>query len=297
MKVNTQSNDTRDNGFEIKQDDILPSANLIYNIKADMNLRFAYGRTLARPTFREAVPYKSYEFFNSYEYKGNPGLKQTLINNFDIRWEWFSRPGEIYAVSAFYKNFENPIEQRILTEAERVITWDNVDQAKVLGAELEVRKRLDFVTNLLSNFYFGSNLSLVYSKVDIAAKELEEIQIQDPYRKSTRSLAGQSPFILNINLTYDNPGKGIASTLYYNVFGERLSFVTEGGAPDVYEQPFHLLNYSISWKFMNHIGVKFSAKNLLDSVVEKTQVFEGNKYNFSRYSLGRTYSMEFKYEL
>ncbi|HDP98600.1 MAG TPA: TonB-dependent receptor [bacterium] len=297
MNVVTQSNDPRENYFEIKQSDLLPSANLIYSLRQDMNFRLVYGKTLARPTFREAVPYKSYEFFNSYEYKGNPNLKQTMIDNIDLRWEWFSRPGEIYAISAFYKLFKNPIEQRILTEAERIITWDNVDRATVMGVELEARKRLDVINELFSNFSLGSNLTLVYSDIDIAKEELAEIRIQNPYRKSSRSLASQSPYIFNINFNYDNPNKRIASTLYYNVFGERLSFVTEGGAPDVYELPFHLLNFSISYKFINHLGVKFTAKNLLDSEMEKIQKFKGTVYNFTKYTMGRTYSIELKYEL
>ncbi|MDW7680204.1 MAG: TonB-dependent receptor, partial [bacterium] len=187
--------------------------------------------------------------------------------------------------------------QRILTEAERIITWDNVSRATVMGVELEARKQLDFVDELFSNFSMGANLTLVSSDVDISEEELAEIRIQNPYRKSSRSLAGQSPFIFNFNINYNNSKKTIASTLYYNVFGERLSFVTEGGAPDVYEQPFHLLNFSISWKFINHLGVKFSAKNLLDSKMEKAQNFKGTVYNFTKYTIGRTYSVEFKYEL
>ncbi|MBN2093203.1 TonB-dependent receptor [candidate division KSB1 bacterium] len=283
--------------ISIQENDILPSANLIYELSSNMNFRFAYGKSLARPTFRELVPYKSYEFFNGYEYKGNPDLRRTLIDNFDIRWEWFSRPGEIYAVSGFFKRFKDPIEQKIYTQAEKVITWDNVDHAQVIGMELEARKQLDFVSEHLANFLIGGNLSLVHSRVDIAAEELAENRVLNPYQGSSRELAGQSPYLANASLTYENSDRGIAASIYYNVFGDRLAFITEGGAPDVYEQPFHLINLSASWKFLPQMGIKFAVKNLLNSQIKKTQEFKGLDYIFTQYNTGTAYSLELKYEL
>ncbi len=296
-KMEALTEDQNLNNIVIEKSDLLPSANLIYELTANMNFRFAYGRSLARPTFRELVPYKSYEFFNGYEYKGNPDLKRTLIDNFDLRWEWFSRPGEIYAVSGFYKNFKDPIEQKIFTQADKVITWANVDQARVIGMELEARKRLDFISEHLANLLLGGNISLVHSKVDINADELAENRILNPYLGSSRELAGQSPYIVNVNLTYENIDRGLAASVYYNVFGDRLAFITEGGAPDVYEQPFHLLNVSASWKFLPHLGLKFGIKNLLNSKVKKTQEFKELDYIFTQYNTGATYSLELKYEL
>src|SRR5690606_37925692 len=97
----------------IEELDLMPSMNLVYALTDNMNARLAYGRTLARPSFREFAPFNSYDFINSVQIIGNPELERTLVNNFDARWEWFMRTGEILAVSAFYKDFSNPIEQML----------------------------------------------------------------------------------------------------------------------------------------------------------------------------------------
>ena len=99
-------------------DDWLPSVNLVYHLQQNMNLRGAFGMTLARPTLREMAPFGSWEFLNDYIFVGNPNLHRTLIYNYDLRWEWFTKPGEVLAVSAFYKKFIDPVE-KILVRLQR----------------------------------------------------------------------------------------------------------------------------------------------------------------------------------
>ena len=101
----------------LSNDDWLPSLNLVYEVGDDMNIRAAYTQTLARPTFRELAPYSTFDFVGDFVFAGNSRLKRTLVTNYDIRWEWFMRPGEILAASVFYKNFQNPLERVILTRS------------------------------------------------------------------------------------------------------------------------------------------------------------------------------------
>ncbi|MCB0293904.1 MAG: TonB-dependent receptor, partial [Calditrichaeota bacterium] len=111
---------------QLSNDDWLPSANLVYQLGQNMNLRAAYGKTLARPLFREKAPgYASFDFVGGFTFIGNGDLKRTLIDNYDLRWEWFSRPGEILALSGFHKRFQNPIE-RVLLHDNGEIQYQNV---------------------------------------------------------------------------------------------------------------------------------------------------------------------------
>ena len=292
------SADERKEDGNISTEDLLPSANFIYNLKDNMNLRLSATRSLARPTLRELAPYASYDFVVGFTAIGNPDLKRTLIDNYDIRWEWFSRPGEIYAVSAFYKNFQDPIERAfVISASNREITWKNVDQAKTMGIEFEVRKKLDIISPNLGNFMIGTNLSLVRSEVQIPAGELALIRVKRPDFKDTRELEGQSPFLLNFNMSYDNLNKGVFCNIYYNVFGERLSEVSKDGTPFVYEQPVHTLNANFSLRIAKNIKFKLSGKNLLDAEFKKTHEYEGTEYIFRTYTKGRTFSMGFAYSL
>ena len=278
----------------LDNNDFLPSVNLLYNVLEDMNVRAAYGKTLARPTFRELAPYASFNFVNDFTFIGNADLERTLIDNFDLRWEWFMRAGEIVAVSGFYKNFQNPIE-RVIKNVNGEIQYQNVSEARVYGVEFEFRKRLDQLADFMGNFFFGLNYTWTRSVVDISADELAVIRAVNPYVDGTRELQGQSPYLANVNLAYQNAESGTSVSMYYNVFGERLSAVSLGGTPNVYEQPRGMLDLIVSQKLFWNISLKLAAKNLLNEAIEHVHHFEGKDYVYSRFNSGRDFSVGFSY--
>lgn len=283
----------------IDENDWLPSLNLVYHLSPAMNLRAAYGRTLARPNFREKAPYASYDFANDVIYQGNVNLKRTLIDNFDLRWEWFARTGEIYAISGFYKRFHNPIERVIdlrYASDGAIIRYENVGQAEVYGLELELRKQLDQLSGLLRYLRVGGNLSLVYSEVDIPENELRLLRQLDPGAAATRPLQGQSPYIINLELGYHNPRTGSDLSLQYNVFGERLSEVSLGGTPNVFEQSRPMLDAVYSQSVWSGLSLKLSGKNLLDSSYRTVHEYKGQEFVRQYYDLGRSFSVGVSYQ-
>jgi len=295
MTVDSQGPTSGD--AEIDTKDLLPSASIIYNAAENMNFRFSYGKTLARPNFREIAPFKNFDFNGGDSYIGNTALERTLIDNYDLRWEWFSRPGEIYSISLFYKKFFNPIEAKIIDGVNKVNSWVNVPNADVEGIEIEARKNLSFIYTSLSNFVFGGNFSYIWSQVDIDSKELQSIRAYEPDASSTRPFQGQSPYLVNLYLNYDDENSGWAASLFYNVFGKRLATVGSVGAPDVYEKPVNILNASITKKLFQNLSLKVTAKNILNSKMEKIQEFKGKEYIYESYLIGSGIAVELKYNL
>ncbi len=293
----TTSRDADLDPGELDLDDFLPAAHLIFAIEENMNVRTGYARTLARPTFREFSPFVSFDFVGDFLLIGNPNLDRTLIDNFDLRWEWFPSPSELVTVSAFYKNFQDPIEKVINPEAANLeLTYENVGSAEALGLEFEFRKTLEFLSPSLANFQLGGNASLIRSRVDIDADELALIQSVDPEREDRRPLYGQSPFAINAELAYvDDLDAGIRASLSYNIFGERIS-VVGGINPDVYEQPRGLLNFSIRKAFGN-FAVRFRANNLLNPEYKQTQEYLGQEYIYQNYKVGTSYSLSLSYQI
>lgn len=288
--------DFSDKNSNFSKTEILPAAVLIFQLADKMNLRFSYGKTLALPSFRELVPAETYEFIGGIFKIGNPDLKPSLIHSYDVRWEWYTNPGEILGVSVFYKDFIDPIETKYRAK-EKQMTWDNVPEANIYGVEFEARKNLRMISGAWSNFSLGGNLVLVYSQVDIPDFELREIRNVDPNASSTRTFQGQSPYVLNMNLNYDYLKWGLNTSLFYNVFGERLAFTTGTATPDVFEQPFHSLNFSFKINVFAHLEFGFKVKNILDSEHKFTQEFKGIEYIHSLYKNGISYSFGFKYRL
>jgi TonB-dependent receptor len=283
------SRDTSAGIGRIDEADLLPALNLVYNVQDNMNVRAAVSRTLARPTFREISPFERLNGINLDFVIGNPNLGRTLITNTDLRWEWFMRPGEILAISTFYKVMDDPIEEVLLGSTNGQETWDNSDQAEVYGAEFEARIRLDRLNGAFQYFTFGGNLSLVQSSVDISEREATEDE--------SRSLQGQSPYTVNADLSYNNPESGTSAGVYFNVFGERLTEVALRATPDVFEQPFTQLNATFSQRFMDHWTVSASVENILGDEFREVQEFQGETFVFQEYEEGRTISLGLSYEL
>ena len=63
---------------------------------------------MSRPEYRELSPIAYFEQVGFAITQGNPGLTRALIQNVDLRWEWFPRSGEIISAGVFYKHFDSP---------------------------------------------------------------------------------------------------------------------------------------------------------------------------------------------
>ena len=289
------SQDTSAQNGELNEVNWLPSVAFIYALTDRQNLRLSYGRTLARPTFRELAPFSSFDFVGGFILNGNPNLKQTNVDNFDVRWEWFLRPTDIVAVSGFYKYFENPIENAIVSNNNQ-LQFQNVPEAIVYGLEFEARSSMDFVSDALANFYFGGNLTLTQSQVDIPLKELEaRRELFGDDTPTTRQLQGQSPYLFNIQLGFVDYDLGTDANLTYNVFGDRLSRVSIGGSPNVFEASRGRLDLVVMQRLVGNLSMKVQALNLLNPPVREFQTFKGQEYDMIRFMQGQTFTVGFNY--
>lgn len=276
--------------------DVLPALNLTYEVSPKMNVRGSYGRTLARPNFREIAPYQSFDFVGGYNYVGNDTLQRTLVDNIDLKWEMFPKAAELLAVSFFYKNFSNPIEATFVPlSLSPLLTWKNVDDASVYGVEVEARKSLDFIDERLLNLNVGANVTLVRSEVSISEKELERKKRFNPDISPTRQMAGQSPYVINAYLGYKN--ETYEANVAFNVQGKRLSIVSQDATPDVYEEPVPSLNINFSKRFSERWKAKISASNILNPEVKLIQEYKGEEYIFQKYRNGRELSVGISYSI
>jgi len=294
MSIATIGDEPRRGQFE--ETDFLPSANLKWGLQDDMNLRFSFGRTIARPTFREFAPFESFDFVGDYIERGNPDLDRTRVNNLDIRWEWFVRPGELLSVSGFYKDFTDPIERTIDPEAaaNQVITYVNRDDANVYGVELEARKRLAVLASWLRHVQVGGNLTLTQSEVSRPDDVLQAIRAFDVDADDSRDLQGQSPYIVNVNAGYENPNTGTSVNVFFNRFGDRLDIVTRNGN-DIFERSRSMININASQRLPGGIKAKISVENVLSSEKVVSQSFRGQEFINDFQPLGRTISVGFSY--
>ncbi|MBK8829470.1 MAG: TonB-dependent receptor [Saprospiraceae bacterium] len=275
------------NTGQIDVTNVLPSANLVYAIGESMNLRGSYNQTLARPNLREIAPFASFDPLIDEFFIGNPELVTTDIKNYDLRWEWFTQPGELYAVSVFYKTFKNPISLQYLNSSNPEFQYANVDEGTIGGIELELRKTLGFIAPAFDKFKISTNLTFITSTMDVIE--------QSGLEPESRPFEGQSPLLANLSLGYLNPDSKWDIQVSYNYTGERLAVVGLN-SPDIYERGLSTLDAVISKKLGN-VSLKFAANNLLNPNYTTSSEYLGQEYLTRQYKKGTSFVLSVAYEL
>lgn len=284
--------------------DFLPSANLTYSFSSKHQLRASASRTVARPEFREIAPFQFFDYEQIWGIKGNVDLKRSSILNGDLRYEFYPKQGEIISLGVLYKNFKNPIELRmdVGSNGDRwLFGYANAEEATLYGAEIEIRKGLDFISDKLSELTFVSNVTALTSSVT-----LNTVQASGKSTSQDRPLYGQSPYLINGGFQYT--AKEWNATLLYNRIGPRLYLVgdpTGAGFYDVYEAPRNLLDLQATKKIIQGKGeLKLSVSDIFnnrfafyDNPSKKIgyKVSEGDRINYA-YRPGTTVTVGFTYD-
>jgi TonB-dependent receptor len=279
---------------KIQQLDLLPAVSANFQLLPEVNLRFAWSQTLARPSFKEMGPVITQDFSDATIFLGNPQLQLSSVNNYDFRAEYFPRAGEVFAVSLFYKDIQGPIEQAVFTVGEtQFYRYVNNPQAQVWGLEVETRKRLDQLDPLLKNFSINFNFTYIQSQVALTETQISARQISGLY-ETTRPMQGQPLYIINAGLSYDDQERGFYAGLFYNVTGPLLYAAGEN-LPDIYEQPAPTLDFNLTQSFADQWKLTFRGKNLLNPIVRQTITYAGTEYDYLAYTKGFDVSLSLSY--
>jgi TonB-dependent receptor len=243
--------------------DILPSANLVYSPTEKTNIRFCYARTLNRPEFRELAPFIFYDFNTQFSLNGDPHLKRSTIDNYDVRYELFPGAGQLVSVSGFYKHFTNPIELRQSQNANQ-IEYHNIPTAVSGGIELEYRINLgnlyrndsNSIGKFLNNLTVFTNLALIRSKINRSTDTPD-----DTY---DRPMQGQSPYVFNAGLSYVDNKKNYSFSLMFNRIGPRIYIVGNNLYQEIWEYPRSVMDLQVTKSILNNkLELRLNAKDVL----------------------------------
>ncbi|MFN0180802.1 MAG: TonB-dependent receptor domain-containing protein [Gemmatimonadales bacterium] len=245
--------------------DVLPSLAVNYRLSDAHTLRASASQTLSRPEYRELSPVQYREVIGGENIFGNPDLRRALIQNYDLRWEWYPNPMEVLSVGLFAKRFSDPIERVYLaTSGTRVVSFLNAESGENYGIEFEARKNLRFVAPSLINFAGHVNATMMHSRIRIG--EGVSSRLNDE-----RAMVGQAPYVVNAGLTYTSTSGSFSATALYNVVGRRIVNAAEAPLPDVYEEARNVFDLAVRFPLFNAVRAKLDVKNLLDTPFEIRQ--------------------------
>lgn len=274
---------------ELNKNDLFPSLNMKYQMNEKNSLRFAFSRTVTRPSFIEMAPFLYQESYGSAQIRGNADLQNGYNYNIDLRYELFEKNGDMLSITAYYKHLKAPIERvQTLSGGSAVHSFRNADNGMATGVEIEFRKEI------VKDLRFGVNGSYMYTNVKLPEG--------GAYTNSQRALQGASPYLANADLTYSpafSNDRQLSVALLYNLQGPRIHSVGISGLGDIKQQPVHTLNFTGSYRFNRHFAVKLQVNDLLNQdILFKQEVpTTGDKVEVERFRKGTGFEVGFSYDL
>jgi hypothetical protein len=255
--------------------DVFASVNVTYNINEKNLLRASYGKTVNRPEFREMAPFDYQDFELFAIVYGKPDLKAAYIKNYDLRYEWYPNQGEMISLAGFYKSFTDPIETFLRPSGS---TYDyffyNTEEAYSAGVEIDVRKRFTGFENSDGFIRFLKDMTVIFN-TSLIKSEINTSQ-QAFTRDTVRVMSGQSPYIVNLGLFYNNPDNKWDVNLNYNIIGKRIAYVGTPANPHTWELPRNSLDLTVQKALKHNLQLKAGIKDIFNDPVRFVQYY-GNK--------------------
>lgn len=303
--MNTRDNEVSPRSLFYTGRDFFPSVNASYKFSEQHQLRFAYGKSVNRAEFREVSTSVYYDFDLASPVQGNTDLKSAYIQNLDFRYEFYPTNGEQLSLALFYKKFNNPIEWTYTVSGGTDLTYSylNAGSADNYGIELDIRKSLEFMG--LPDFSWTFNGSLIKSKVNFESGSKEE----------DRPMQGQSPYLINTGIFYQNDRLSLNAGVLYNRIGKRIvgvgrSVGTTGGEetnniPNSYEMPRNALDLTFSKKIFKKWEIRASVRDILAEEVLFKQIARVERNGVTvehpevtkRYKPGRNFNLSVSFTL
>lgn len=244
--------------------DWLPALSAQYTLSEKMDIRVGYGRTIARPQFREIVNFAYQPRPGAAQIAGNPDLERTLIENFDLRWSWYPVPTSLFSISAFYKHFDGPIEPEFGSEGRFI----NTGAANTYGVEGELRLPLTLLSAALSDLAAQANLAWLrteagaYTFLEVTPTGVNVRNVPE----GNRPLFGQTPLLFNAGLTYEPMKWGTSATALFRYTGEQLRYLFTDGRR-TYREPLTSLDIVLSQRLWQGFTFGLTIRNLLGNEI------------------------------
>ena len=279
----------------------LPSLSAKYELTEKQNLKLAASKTYTLPQFKERAPFLFEEVGQSYI--GNPSLYNSTDYNFDLKWEYFPKNGEVISLTGFGKYIQNPINEVTIASATNDISWVNSGEKAIgIGGELEIRKNLiareNFSTNKNTNLSSGLNISYLHTTQDLDSEKVsrETDGLGVAFTNNDSRLTGASDLLINADMSFNkdfSKEKSLTATLSGSYFSDRIAALGVTGKGDLVDSEVVAVDFILKFKFNKNIGFGFSARNLTDPTIERKQDIQN--VVVKKKKKGRNFSLSMKY--
>lgn len=304
----------------------LPSFNMKWNLNREMLIRFGYSKGLSRPNVQDLRASQEYvPTTNRIAFppitdtsnplynldrgaqsisvgeirvsRGNPFLKPTTADSFDLSYEYYFKGG-YFSLAGFYKNLSNiitngdlPLGSVMLDGRQVPIIYNgpvNQAKAKIKGIEVGYQQFFDFLPGALKNFGLQANYSFIDASTTPPANGVDSNgdgvpdDVTTVYRWGVSDMLGQSRHIANAVAMYQTPV--VEARLAYNWRSQYLTtyrdYVT--GNP-IYNSSAGFLDASLKFNLGN-FQLRTSIANILDTKSKARSFIDASGQMYDRFS-------------
>lgn len=269
------------NHIHIHFNDWLPSFQLQAGLNEKQNIKLSYYKAISRPALYNVT------FFNvdydDYNVAGNPFLKRSTADNFDIRYELYnSKVLDKLQGTIFYKQIHHPFEKTLLNAGDTLYKLPenglsyipvsklteqlrNYNTAQNWGVELTLAKEWN-------KLYIEGNYTFTSSRIEQPKRYKERSDPENSGsdiiivpKKEIRPLQGQSKHVASLSFTYHLPAEGLTVRLNGAYSSRRIADVSGWYGLDSWEKGYMAINLSAEKGIRSHWHLFFKVSNMLNS--------------------------------
>ena len=248
-----------------------PSLQARYEFTSSLIGRASYSSTIARPGFNQASPSATIDPTIPAVVQGNPSLKPTTSNNFDLSLEQYLQGGGIVSLGLFDKELSNyivpntrtvmfsaadPIFGSLAGMPTQVVSFSNIAKARARGLEFDYDQHYTFLPGFLRGLGSSFNWTYVSSNGQIRPGE-------------NSALPATSRNSFNAQVYWENNRFSLHVAGQY--VGRSLLAVGSSAATDQFTEPRFSLDVGASYAINKNLSLYVAAKNLLDTPLTITE--------------------------
>ena len=266
--------------------DLLPSANLSFDLQKDLVARFAISRTMTRPDYSALAGAVSLsppaaQGATGSGTGGNPDLKPIRSTNVDATLEWYFAPKALLSTSLFYMDLSSYVGYGQVTKqymtfssqtpqgflADYVLTVPVNTSGSVKGVELAYQQPL--------GSYFGFDVNYTYT---------------DAHESNGSALVGASKNTYNAGVYFEN--ESFNARVGYNYRSAFYSGLDRSTA--FYQAAVDNVAASVGYKLNDNISFTFDAHNLNNAKLKYYALNEDQPRSI--YQSGRQYYLNARFK-
>lgn len=270
-----------------KYDNWLPSLNAKIELADDVQLRFAYSRSITRPELDEMSPLLSFGDGHVDNLSGtgsNPKLQPFASKNYDLSLEWYYDEGSYTSITAFRKDVDGYLETSESVESVTVPSGTynykisrptNTNDAKIDGYEVAVQHMFTSLPAPFDGLGVIANMTFVDSEssADDPANPLPLIGLGDAQ---------------NLILFYEKDA--VQFRIAYNNRDRFMQSKPRSWRGGHYVEDYGQVDISGSYDINEHFTVFFEGLNMTNELTIKTAEFKNQVLEVTetgpRYAVG-----------